>query len=145
MVLEECEHVATDIRCALQGIADVVCRCLTVHHCTQCIIKSHLVIKIIEVTLLDERTVNMWLVNLTDEYYSRELLLDLCHSPVPELHRGHLHHVATEAVDTHCSPITENLEHLYPCIRNRREATVACAVVDTVVQLHSVVPVVAAR
>ena len=145
VVLEECEHVGAYVRCVLQGVCDGVGRYLPAHYSFECVVKAYLVVKVVEATVLDECAVYVGLVYLANKYNAREFLFYLGNGPCPELNGCHLYHVATETIDTTACPVAQNLQHLDPCIGNGRELAVARTVVDTVIQFHGVVPVVARR
>ena len=98
MILEECEHVLADVGCLLKGRGDVVYVAAVLADGTQCVVESHLVVKVVETSLIDETAIKMGLVDFSDEDDSRILGLHLRHCPLPEGYGGELHHVAAEAV-----------------------------------------------
>ena len=110
----------------------------------QRVVEPHLVVEIIEAAGADIVTIERGLVDLGDK---DDLLptLDPRDDPLPELDGHHLGHVATEAVHAAGDPEAEDGQHLMPRVGHGIEILRATALqVDAVVELHRLIPVVAA-
>ena len=150
MVLKEVEHVGSNVvvhlPCPRKGIGAAAMTDNVTHH----IVHADLVIKIIKagsqiVTILTR------VIDLTDKQNLRISLFDFRCCPCPESGRHHLGHVATETINALGSPEQQDVEHFLPSRRDdfrrkmERGGRLSGIVVDTVVQLHRLVPVVLPR
>ena len=114
--------------------------------CAERVIKSYLVVQVIEVTVEDIVAVFVGVINFGNEVNVRILLLHLRNSPSPELYGYHLCHVTAEAVDFLGSPEQQNVQHLLPSVGYRVEVSpTSVHVIYAIVQLHGFIPVVYAR
>ena len=110
----------------------------------ECVVKSDLIVEVIEAASTDIVAIEVGVVDLSDE----EDMLPALHArddPLPEGYGHHLGHVAPEAIDAAGDPEAEDGEHLVPGVGHGLEILLATAEdVDAVVELHRLVPIVAA-
>ena len=146
VILQEVEHVGTYVINALPALCDFGCSGVTADDVAERVIESHLVVEIVETTRVDVVAVLVGIIHLGNEDDIGKLLLDLGNGIVPELHRHHLGHVATEAVDALGRPEEEDVEHLVPCVGNGVEVVARVVdVIHAIVELYRLVPVATAH
>ncbi len=90
-----------------------------------------------------EVAIQVHIINLGDELDVGIGILYLRNCPFPKVEWHHEHHVASECIDSFGSPIAQDMEHFEPCGGDGGEVACAVAVVDPIVEFHSLIPVVA--
>ena len=109
---------------------------------TERVVHSHLVVEVVEARS-EVVAVLGRIIHFANENLVGIGELHLVGGPQPEGGRHHLRHVATEAVDTLCSPEQQDVGHLAPRVGDGHEMShTTCIVVDAVVQFDGLVPVV---
>ena len=142
VVLQEVEHVLTDVVRLLPGCRDGVRRLMATHHSAHGVVHAHLIIEIVK-ACTNVVAVFGRIIHLADEDDIRIAILHLVGSPMPEGGRHHLGHITAETVNSLLRPEQEDFRHLIPSVGNRIEVPYsACIVVEAVVQLHRLIPVV---
>ena len=86
--------------------------------CAQYVVKSGLVIEVVETDVPDVYPVILLPVHFRDEDYRRELFLYLGNQPFKELGGNQLHHVASESVHAAPSPVPHYPVHCIPSSRS---------------------------
>ena len=99
------------------------------------IIKAGFVVEKIKSYVIYVSGIQLFLINLGDEYHIRGLIFYLLDQPLEELPRHHLHHIAAETVHTLAAPVAHNLVHLVPSL----------GVEITVIQPDGLVPIIYGR
>ena len=144
VVLHEMEHVAAELTEVLPAAGDVGGRLLMADDADEGVVEAYLVVEVVELAVFDVVVVFPGVVYFGNEDDVGVLLLYNRYYPAPELEGDHLGHVAAEAVDALLGPEEEDVAHLEPGGGEGVEVgALALEVVDTVVELHGLVPVVA--
>ena len=147
MVLQEVEHVLTDIIHHLPLVSDAGRRTLTTNHAAKAIVHAHLVVEIIE-TRFHVVAILVRIIYLADNDDMRILRLQNRCSVRPECSWHHLCHIAAESIHTLACPVEQDIRHLAPGAWHRLVviASATCiAVIHTIVELHGLIPVAATR
>ena len=146
VIFEEVEHVVLDVVRGLPSVGDGGRRRLPTHHSPQSVVKSHLVIKVVEPSFVDIAAIEVGIVDLSNEVDVRIGAFDLGNGIVPKLHRHHLDHVAAEGIHAFRSPEEQDVHHLVPSAgRGGKVLAASAAIVDAIVQFDGLIPVVASR
>ncbi len=145
MVFEEIEHVATDAFHGLPAVGKLCGRHVVALYASESVVEVYLVVEIIESAIFYEVAVERHVVYLGDEHYMGIAFAYVGYYPLPEFKGHHVGHVASETVNSHVAPVAQYGVHVVPCARYRVEMVGVVAVVDTVVELYSLVPVVLRR
>lgn len=145
VVLKEIEHVGRYPLHSLPARGELGRRSVAALYATQGVVEIHLVVKVVEPAYGYEVAVQPHIIYLGDKGHMREMLLDVGDSPLPELQRYHVDHVAAESIDTLGRPVAQDVEHLEPGVGYRREMVATVAVVHSVIKFYGIVPVAMAR
>ena len=114
MVLEEIEHMVDTRVAVLHPLTgDTIRRPALTGHAAQVLVHTHFVVQIVE-ACSQVRIVLIRVVALADEDEFLVFLLHLRDGPCKELHRYHLGHVHTHAVDAFACPEKQDIQHLRP-------------------------------
>ena len=100
MVLHETQHVIADVFDRPPALCDGIGIGVTASNSTQSIIKTYLVVEIVEATLMDVFAVAVRAIDLSDELDARILLAYLLRGITPELSGYHFCHITAECIHT---------------------------------------------
>ena len=142
MIFHKVEHQPRQPLLRLPDGSDVRGSALTLQDPHEGVVETDLVVEVIQpgIQILP---VAPRLVDLADKEQLREVWTKLPDNPSPEGDRHHLRHIAAEAVHTEHGPVVEDVVHLGPGVRNRLlEVCLTGIGINTIIELHSVVPVV---
>ena len=142
MILEEIKHVIPNVIRLLPGRCNGLYGLIATNHLAHGVIHTYLVIEVVE-ACTQIVAILCRIIDLANEDHVRISKLHLVGSPVPEFSRHHLSHIAAEAVDALPCPEEQYVGHFAPRVRDWSEMPYpTCIIVDTIVQLHRLVPVV---
>ena len=146
MVFKEIDHIVVYVVDLLPASGDGCCRFATFDDGTQRVVKSHLVIQIVEAAVVDITTIEGRIVDFGNKDSTRILFLYLRNNPMPEIYWHHEYHITAETIDSLLAPIKQDVQHLVPCIWHRVEMVMTTStVIHSIVQLHGLIPIVARR
>ena len=142
MILHEVEHQPRQPLLRLPDGSDVRGSALSLQDPYEGVVETDLIVEVVQ-SRIQILPVAPRLVDLTDEEQLREVWTKLPDDPAPEGDRHHLRHIAAETVHTEHSPVVEDVVHLGPRVRDRLLKVCLTGIgVDTIIELHRVVPVV---
>ena len=147
VVLQEVEHVRTDIVGSLPFVGDGSSRPTATDHIAHTIVHAHLVVEQVE-SGMEIATVLLRIIDLADKLNLRIAELHLIRGPRPEGSGHHLGHVATECIHALLGPEEQDVGHLIPSVGYGVEVfrtSTGIAVINAVVEFHGLVPVVGRR
>ncbi|OAV74815.1 hypothetical protein Barb7_01630 [Bacteroidales bacterium Barb7] len=145
VVFEEVQHTVLYVFQTLPATGDAGSGSLSADNGTKGIVKSHFIIKIVELPRMDIVPVFIRIIDFGNEQNAVPLL-NLRDDPLPKLNGHHLRHIATEGINAFPRPEAENIQHFQPCIGQRvKVAGAAMDIINAVVQFDSLVPVISPR